>query len=210
MQRIELTLEQLIERARELTKFDRKILGITGAPGAGKSTIAREIFKNLGPEKSALAPMDGFHLSNSTLLALGKLDRKGAIDTFDAEGYVNLLTRLKRADEEIVHAPDYYRTFEESIGSALPIKREIPLVITEGNYLLSSDGPWAKVRTLLDQSWFIDLAEDIRIDRLIKRHIEVGKSPADAQKWSLGSDQRNADQILALREAADLVITLSE
>jgi len=154
--------------------------------------------------------MDGFHLSNTTLVAEGKNDRKGAIDTFDEEGYVNLLERLKRANEEVVHAPDYYRTFEESIGSAIPIKRAIPLVITEGNYLLSSQGAWVKVRELLDQCWFIDLAEDIRIDRLIKRHIEAGKSPAEAEVWSRGSDQKNAEQILALREAADLVITVSE
>ena len=92
----------------------------------------------------------------------------------------------------------------------IPIKRAIPLVITEGNYLLSSQGAWVKVRDLLDQCWFIDLAEDIRIDRLIKRHIEVGKSPTEAESWSRGSDQKNAEQILALREAADFVITVSE
>ena len=210
MQRIELTLDQLIDRAAQLANSGREILGITGAPGAGKSTIAREIISKLGKERAALAPMDGFHLSNSTLVAEGKIDRKGAIDTFDVDGYVNMLERLKRANEEVVHAPDYYRTFEESIGSAIPINRGIPLVITEGNYLLSSQGTWVKVRELLDQCWFIDLAEDIRIDRLIKRHIEVGKSPADAELWSRGSDQKNAEQILALREAADLVITVSE
>ena len=177
MQRIELTLDQLIDRAAELTTSGRKLLGITGAPGAGKSTIAREIISKLGKDRAALAPMDGFHLSNATLIAEGKHDRKGAIDTFDAEGYLNLLERLKRADEDVVHAPDYYRTFEESIGSAIPIKRAIPLVITEGNYLLSSQGAWVKVRELLDQCWFIDLAEDIRIDRLIKRHIEeIGRA----------------------------------
>lgn len=208
MQRVELTLDQLIDRARGLTISGRKILGITGAPGAGKSTIAKSITQKLGSELCAFAPMDGFHLSNATLIAEGKRERKGAIDTFDAEGYVNLLTRLKALNEEVVHAPDFYRSVEESIGSALPVKKSVPLVVTEGNYLLSSEGAWAKVKSLLDECWFIDLAEDVRIDRLIKRHIEVGKSPADAEFWSKGSDQKNADAIIALRDRADLVITL--
>ena len=210
MQKVELTLDQVIERAKSLTNSGRKILGITGAPGAGKSTIAKSIVERLGANLCAFAPMDGFHLSNATLTAEGKISRKGALDTFDGEGYVNLLTRLRTLTEEVVHAPDYYRSFEESIGSALPIRREVPLVVTEGNYLLFNEGPWAKVKGLLDECWFIDLEEDIRIDRLIKRHIAVGKSPDDAEKWSRGSDQKNAEAVIALRERADLLITLRD
>jgi pantothenate kinase len=210
MEQLKLNEEALVERARTLTKNGRKILGITGAPGAGKSTIAKAIVEKLGKELCAFAPMDGFHLSNSTLIAENKRDRKGAIDTFDSEGYVNLLKRLRALNEEVVHAPDFYRSVEESIGSALPIKKSIPLVVTEGNYLLAAEGAWSEVKGLLDECWFIDLAEDVRIDRLIKRHIEVGKSPADAEKWSRGSDQKNAEAIIALRERADLVITLAE
>lgn len=210
MEQIDSTLDELIDRARSMTKQGRKILGITGAPGAGKSTIAKAIISALGKDLAAFAPMDGFHLSNATLIAENKLERKGAIDTFDVDGYLHLLRRLRAAEEEVVHAPDYYRSFEESIGSAIPIYKEIPLVVTEGNYLLATDGGWGKVSGLLDECWFIDLAEDLRIDRLIKRHIQVGKSPADAEKWSRGSDQKNAQAIIALRNRADLVITLAK
>ena len=66
MQRIELTLDQLIDRAAELTTSGRKILGITGAPGAGKSTIAREIISKLGKDRAELAPMDGFRSEEHT------------------------------------------------------------------------------------------------------------------------------------------------
>jgi pantothenate kinase len=210
MKELSASLSEIIERARELTTGNRKILGITGAPGAGKSTVTKAIIEKLGPDLAAFAPMDGFHLSNSTLIAEGKRERKGAIDTFDGEGYVNLLNRLRAQNEEIVHAPDYYRIYEESIGSALPIKKSVPLVVTEGNYLLFSDGPWAKVKGLLDASWFIDIDQDLRIERLIKRHIEAGKTPEDAKVWSIGSDQKNAEAILAKKSQADLVITLVE
>ena len=188
MEQIELTLEALIDRARAMTKQGRKILGITGAPGAGKSTIAKAIISALGNDLAAFAPMDGFHV----------------------DGYLHLLRRLRAAEDEVVHAPDYYRSFEESIGSAIPIHKEIPLVVTEGNYLLATEGGWGKVSGLLDECWFIDLAEDVRIDRLIKRHIQVGKSQADAEKWSRGSDQKNAEGIIALRDRADVLISLSE
>ena len=95
MREIQLTLDQVVLRAREFTKSNRKILGITGAPGAGKSTVAKAIIAERG-ELAAFAPRDGFHLSNATLIAQGKRERKGAIDTFDAAGYANLLERLRK------------------------------------------------------------------------------------------------------------------
>lgn len=210
MERVALTFDEVVNRARTLTRNGRTILGITGAPGAGKSTVAKMIVESLGPKLAALAPMDGFHLSNSTLKAEGKLARKGALDTFDGYGYLNLLARLRAQNEPVVHAPDYYRTFEESIGSAIPIYREVPLIVTEGNYLLFKTEPWGQVQNHLDESWFIELEENVRIARLIQRHIEVGKSPEEAEKWSRGSDQENALSVLANKDSADLVITILE
>jgi pantothenate kinase len=204
---IQLTLDQVVLRAREFTKSDRKILGITGAPGAGKSTVAKAIISELG-ELAAFAPMDGFHLSNATLIAQGKRERKGAIDTFDSAGYANLLERLRNQSDEVVHAPDFYRELEESIGSAIPINKSTPLVVTEGNYLLFSDGDWGRARAAMDERWFIDVAHELRIERLINRHIAMGKDPESAKAWSLGSDQKNAEAILAKKGEADLVISL--
>ena len=108
----------------------RHLLGITGAPGAGKTKVAQDIVDKLGPDLAAFVPMDGFHLSNHTLIAWRRRDRKGAWDTFDADGYVHLLRRLRHQEEEIVHAPDFDRDVDESIGSALPIRREVPLIVT--------------------------------------------------------------------------------
>ena len=162
---VALSVAQLVERARGLAEQGgRRLLGITGAPGAGKSTVARAVVDALGPELCALVPMDGFHLANVTLIAWGRRDRKGAWDTFDADGYVHLLRRLRDQTEEYVHAPDFYREIEESIGSARPVHRDVPLVVTEGNYLLAGEGAWPQVAGLLHETWYLDVDPITRRD----------------------------------------------
>ncbi|MDX6213286.1 MAG: hypothetical protein QOF82_2373, partial [Frankiales bacterium] len=133
----------------------RAILGIAGAPGAGKSTLAEALVAALG-EQAVLVGLDGFHLANAELVRLDRLQRKGSPDTFDAAGYVSLLRRLRARDEPVVYAPRFDRSLEESIGSAVPVPAEVPLVVTEGNYLLVDDGGWAPVRGLLDACWYVD------------------------------------------------------
>jgi pantothenate kinase len=197
----------LVERARRLAASDRRrILGICGAPGAGKSSLAGALLGALG-SAAALVPMDGFHLANSELVRLGRRDRKGAIDTFDGAGYVALLRRLRAADEPVVYAPEFRREIEEAIAGAIAISRDVPLVITEGNYLLVDAEPWNALSTLLDQIWYLEPDEGVRQERLIARHMAFGKPPALARSWSLGPDQRNAELIAATRTAADLIIT---
>ncbi|MGD1036096.1 MAG: nucleoside/nucleotide kinase family protein [Roseiarcus sp.] len=201
-------LPTICARARDLCeKGRRRILGITGAPGCGKSTVAAALIEALAPD-AALVPMDGFHLANSELVRLGRRDRKGAVDTFDGAGYVALLRRLKNPDEDVVYAPQFRREIEEAIAGAIPVSREIPLVVTEGNYLLVESQPWSALRSLIDEVWFLESGEDIRIERLIARHIAYGKTPEFARAWSLGTDQRNADLINSTRKNADLVVRL--
>jgi len=206
---VALSVAQLVDRARGLAEQGgRRLLGITGAPGAGKSTVARAVVEELGPELCALVPMDGFHLANVTLIAWGRRDRKGAWDTFDADGYVHLLRRLRDQAEEYVHAPDFYREIEESIGSARPVHRDVPLVVTEGNYLLSGEGAWPQVAGLLHETWYLDVDPTTRRDRLVRRHEQHGKSHAEAEAWTDGSDEANAVLIAATRDRADLVVTV--
>jgi pantothenate kinase len=196
----------LVERAQWLAKSaPRTILGICGAPGSGKSTLAASLAVALG-SRAALVPMDGFHLANSELIRLGRRDRKGAIDTFDGAGYVALIRRLREAGEPMVYAPEFRRDIEEAIAGAIAIPREVPLVITEGNYLLSDAEPWLALKPMFDQTWFVDPGEDLRVQRLIARHIAFGKEPEAARSWSLGPDQRNAELIAQTRDSADLAI----
>jgi pantothenate kinase len=201
-------LRGLIDRARRLVEpGTRRILGITGAPGSGKSTLASTLVAALAPH-AVLVPMDGFHLANAQLVRLGRRDRKGAADTFDAAGYVALLRRLRDPAELLVYAPEFRRAIEEPIACAIPVSRDVPLVVTEGNYLLVDEGPWSAVGQLLDEAWFLEPGEEVRIERLVARHVEFGKSPAEARAWSLGTDQRNAELVQATRGRADLIVRL--
>jgi pantothenate kinase len=160
----------------------------------------------------AHVPMDGFHLADVELERLGRRDRKGAPDTFDAAGYAALLRRLREdADgEDIVYAPGFERDLEQPLAGAVPVPPTARLVVTEGNYLLLDTGAWARVRPQLDEVWFCALDETERIRRLVARHEQFGKAHAEAVAWVHRTDQRNAELVEATWERADLVVPVAE
>ncbi|WP_197356020.1 nucleoside/nucleotide kinase family protein [Streptomyces clavuligerus] len=200
-----------MERALALAGRGRRaVLGIAGPPGAGKSTLAERLVTALGG-RAVLVPMDGFHLAGRVLARLGRADRKGAPDTFDADGYAALLTRLRApAPGATVYAPAFDRSLEEPIAGAIAVDSSVPLVVTEGNYLLHDEGPWARIGPLLDEVWFLDTAPGVRVDRLVDRHVRYGKDRARAERWVRESDEANARLIAPGRERADLVVTLPD
>jgi pantothenate kinase len=202
------TLDDVVARARGLvTPGRRRILGLTGAPGAGKSTVAHRIVEALGPATAVLVPMDGFHLADVVLGRLGRRDRKGAHDTFDDAGYAALIARLHAAaPDEVVYAPDFRRDIEEPIGSAIAVPPDVPLVVTEGNYLLLDRDHWPRARALVDEVWYLAPPEEVRLARLVLRHEEFGRSPEAARAWATGTDQRNADLIASTAGRADAVL----
>jgi pantothenate kinase len=193
-------------RARELVKRSgRALLGLVGPPGAGKSTLAAALLAEFA-DVAQVVPMDGFHLANVELERLGRRGRKGAPDTFDSAGYVALLRRLlAQGDDEIVYAPEFRREIEEPIANAIPVFARTQLVITEGNYLLLDDGPWAQVRELLDEVWYVDVDDTLRVDRLTQRHQQFGRSVDEAAAWVAGTDEPNARLIEASRARASFV-----
>jgi pantothenate kinase len=198
--------EEAIERARALAARGRRaLLGIAGPPGAGKSTLAAAVASALG-DRAVVVGMDGFHLAQAELVRLGRHERKGAIDTFDGAGYVALLRRLRDASEPVVYAPEFRREIEEPINAAIAVPRDVPLVITEGNYLLVDEGPWAQVRGLLDEAWYVVQDEETRVRLLIARHVAFGKPPEYAREWVLSSDERNAALVAATRDRADALV----
>ena len=170
----------------------RTLIGIVGKPGAGKSTVVEEIQKRFDSNTVSIIPMDGFHLSNEELVKLGRRERKGAPDTFDVESFTSLIKRVK-INHNIDHKfPIFHREIEASIADEGTVPKESRVIVIEGNYLFSSDHNWDGIFPMLDHTWFIEIDDEVRIERLIARHVRYGKTPAEAEAWSRGSDETNA------------------
>ena len=182
----------------------RRIIGIAGPPGAGKTTYAERLVA-ASAVPAAYLPMDGFHLADAALRRLGLLDRKGAPETFDAWGYAALLRRVRTASET-VWAPGFERDLEQPLAGALPLEPDAELIVTEGNYLLLDRPEWRAVRAELDEVWFLDVPDEIRRPRLVARHVAYGKTAAEAEAWVDRVDDANALLVEATRPAADRVV----
>lgn len=201
-------LDALVTRVRGL-HWDagrRVVIGIAGSPGAGKTTLAVRLVEALGPDAVHL-PMDGFHLANATLDALGRHDRKGALDTFDGWGFLALLTRVRDEVEHAVYAPSFRREVDEPVAGEIAVEPHHQVVVVEGNYLLVPEGPWRYVRDVLDESWFCGTPADERERRLVDRHTRHGRTVEAATAWATEVDGRNAVLIESTRDRADLEVS---
>lgn len=195
-------IDEALARIEALRQGKRRtLIGLAGCPGAGKSTVAAELVDALGPA-AALVPMDGFHLADAELVRRGWRDRKGAPHTFDVFGYVALLRRLRTEVDHPVYAPRFDRSIEDSIAGGICVEPSVEVVVTEGNYLLADHSGWEHVAPLLDECWYVDLADDVRIERLIARHVAHGRTPEAAAEWVHRSDEANAHLIAATAHRA--------
>ena len=200
----------LIERLQQLATGPRRLLGVVGPPGAGKSTLAALMTQSLG-ERAQAVPMDGYHLAQAELERLGRAQRKGAPDTFDAAGYAALLQRLRQQrEDEIVYAPDFRREIEEPVAGALPVFPGTPLIITEGNYLLLEEGSWASVALQLDEVWYLQVEPNLRLERLAQRHQRFGRSREEALAWIASTDEPNARRIEMVQHRAQRQVVWDE
>ena len=203
-----ITFAHLVARAAELAAGPgRAVLGVTGSPGAGKSTLVEVLLRELPAESVAHVPMDGFHLADVALRRLGRLQAKGAPDTFDAGGYVALLRRLRADAEDVIYAPAFERDLEQPLAGAIAVPRQVRLILTEGNYLLVDDERWNPVRRELAEVWFCDPDPEVRTAQLVARHVQFGKDPEHARAWVHAVDEGNADLVEGTRSRADLIVS---
>ena len=203
-----MSINLLFEQIQSLLQDQnpRSIIGIVGKPGAGKSTVVSEIEKRFDSNQVSIIPMDGYHLSNEELISLNRRDRKGAPDTFDTQSFISLITKVKNSPELEHRFPIFHREIEASKADEGFVQSGVKVIVVEGNYLFSEEHNWQGVFPLLDHTWFIEIADEVRIERLIARHIRYGKTPEDAENWSRGSDEANARFIeLTAHRAANII-----
>ncbi|GAA1897070.1 nucleoside/nucleotide kinase family protein [Streptantibioticus ferralitis] len=205
--------DSLIDEAVALTPSmagRRVLMGLAGAPAAGKSTLARRLVqgidRRLGAGSVGYVPMDGFHLATAQLDRLGLRGRKGAPDTFDVHGYVHLLRRLREEPQHPVFVPDFDRRLEEPIAAGLVVPPSARLVITEGNYLADDGEGWREIRGLLDALWYVDTPRQVREERLLRRHVRGGRTADEARAFIADSERPNAERVERARTNCSRVV----
>jgi pantothenate kinase len=200
-----MTLTELVAEIRfRAGGRGRFLVALAGPPAAGKSTLAEALVTALGRGAKAV-PMDGFHYDDAVLIARGARDRKGAPDTFDVQGFLHLLRRLRREDE--VTIPLFDRALEISRAGADIVGREDRILLVEGNYLLLDEAPWLEAQPLFDLTVWIEVPEADLDRRLQARWAHYGKTPEQARAWIDSNDMPNIRRVVQGSGRADLVIS---
>ncbi|VBB09736.1 Hypothetical protein LUCI_5034 [Lucifera butyrica] len=207
-------LTRMVIQAYESSKRERFLLGITGIPAAGKSTLAgglmRQVNQVLREEAAIMIPMDGFHYSNERLAQEGLLALKGIPATFDDAGFVGLIRKIRTAGREKIFCPAYDRGLHNPVTAAICVEPGHKIIIVEGNYLLLEAPPWQELTALIDEFWFIDVSSAVSRERLLQRHALSGRSREEALRKIDSTDKPNAELILQTRSRADKIIHLKE
>ena len=185
---------------------ERCLIAIAGPPAAGKSTVAKQVVKDLNNEgrSAGLVPMDGFHMDNADLIKMGLLERKGAPETFDLDGFTSLVRSLKQGGHVMV--PLFDRQKDSTIPNAAEIAADVQFVVVEGNYLLFDEHGWKDLVDLWDITAFIfeDAAELER--RLTQRWVRHGLSLDDAKARAQTNDLPNALRVLSQKLDSNLTL----
>ena len=210
---LELDVPGFLERVRHyangIPNGERRILAIAGAPASGKSTLAAALCEELGGPSGgacALLPMDGFHYDDEVLGPRGWQSRKGAPHTFDVGGYASALERLRRRDEDVVAVPRFDRSIEIARAGAILIERDVPLIVTEGNYLLLRDEPWPRLRPSFDVTVFVALDLATLEARNRRRWVGMGMGEAEVRAKLEENDMPNARRIIERSERPDWLV----
>lgn len=181
---------------------DRFLFGLAGAPGSGKSTITEQLSSELN---AVVVPMDGFHLPNTELDRRGHRTIKGAPQTFDARGFIDAVGKIRRTQRDVA-LPDFDRVADEPRPDRIHVPATASIVIVEGNYLLLDSDPWFELRGLFDAVAHLEIDRDVRVERLIERHVRFGKSRSEASGFVHASDEPNAVLVEAARHRAHLIV----
>ncbi|EPX75407.1 hypothetical protein [Salipiger mucosus] len=200
---------EVAERARAaVTPGRRLVLGIAGPPASGKSTLAAAVADHLNAEGDGVAevvPMDGFHLDNDRLDALGLRAVKGAPQTFDAKGFADLVAKLGQIDTALRY-PLFDRARDCTLPDAGHLSAGTQIAVVEGNYLLLQQGDWAALRPLFDLTVLVAPPLAVLEARLIERWLHHGLPREAAEARARGNDLVNARTVLEASAPADITL----
>ncbi len=212
-EKIHKLVTELLETLPKSPDNERYFLGITGCPAAGKSELANtlsvEINCRTGSDLAVVVPMDGFHLPNSILKQRSLLQIKGAPETFDVNGFVELINRLYDFPGQIIMCPAYDRKLHNPVKDSITIKPSNRLIIVEGNYLLLGCSPWNLICEKLDEVWYLDIPLAVIKERLFDRHVSGGIGKKEAERKVTSVDIPNAELIKKTCPLADKIVCLS-
>lgn len=198
------SLDAVLETIRACLEVQSRVLvGIAGPPGAGKSTLASALASRLGPV-AAVLPMDGYHLDNPSLKEMGLLHRKGAPETFDGAGFVELVRNLRQQDG--ISYPTFDRVNDRTVPDGGRIDGATRIVLVEGNYLLLQTPPWSDLKALFDITVYLDVPQEVLKSRLVARWRRHGLSPSHAESRAEANDMRNVALVAASSSQADFVV----
>ena len=153
------------------------IIGISGGSGSGKTTFARLLQTHLGDHFCGMLSQDGYYKDQSQLF-----DKDGGRVNYDHPDSVEFsllkthLNTLKSGEDILVPRYDFstHRRLVES--TYFPCR---PVILLDGILILTQ----SEIREVLDFSFFIDTAEDLRYQRRLHRDVrERGRTPEGVQE----------------------------
>lgn len=211
MSEVVIDTDNLVQRIIEIlgsTPPDQRLMvGIAGPPGSGKSTLADWVAKEINTRNpdadlAVVVPMDGFHLDNVILDSRGLRAVKGSPDTFDVNGFYQLLQRLaspltppanaQMESNTSIYVPLFDRERDLARCAASEVNEHHRIVIVEGNYLLLQRQGWRELAALFNLSVMLHVPSEILEQRLIKRWMEQGMERRAAVNRAMSNDLRNA------------------
>lgn len=210
-----LPLSRDIEEDYLRNKRKLYIIGVSGPPGSGKSSISSillQMLTNRGLSVNIL-PLDGFHLRNQDLKAkritvqnrsYSLHELKGAKETYDVKKLVECLEKLHRGGG--FFWPLYLRTIHEPVDNGLFISNQHGIYIIEGNYLFLNVSPWKQLAPFFQKKIFILPKKKFLKGRIVRRKQRGGYSRQEALMHFRRSDLRNINEVLSLSSGYDLLI----
>jgi len=182
-----------------------KICAIAGGSGSGKTTLARMIHDVLTEDADHVA-IDWYYRD----LAHLTMEERRAVnydhpDSLEFELFAEHLDALRAG--EPVSAPQYDFATHTRTSDVITIKPR-PVVVADGILLLAVED----VRPRYDHAVFIDVPEQVRLDRRVKRDVaERGRDADDVvRQWNEFVAPMHAQLVQPSMAFADRVVTMDE